>query len=125
MRKEERIYVQKPVDTIVEVTCDRCGKLLSNYGKFGYQSNPNLLKLGFKPVPYHEISTGHREWDGDSCYSVDELDACPECRDAIVKSIFDGSMIVDGSPIEVYPSTYVNIQSRTGYVKETEKENEP
>lgn len=125
MRKEERFYVHKPFDIIVEVTCDRCDKLLSNCGKFGYQPNCDLSKFGFKPVPYYEISTGHHEWDGDSCYSVDELDACPECRDAIVKSIFDGSMLVNGEPIEVYPSTYVNIQSCTGYVKETEKENEP
>ena len=69
--------VEKRIDTVIWLFCDKCGKLIKKeygkeYKKYEYSDYKDNAE-------YFKVTTGHHDWGNDSCESIDHRVYCREC----------------------------------------------
>lgn len=60
-----------------ELVCDRCKKVIETYIA---ADDTITLREHSDSQKYWKVTTGHYDWDNDSCYSIEKRDFCSfEC----------------------------------------------
>jgi len=69
--------VEKRIETVIRLFCDKCGKPL--HKEYGEEYKQYEWREYKESVEYFSVTTGHNDWGNDSCESIEHKTYCREC----------------------------------------------
>lgn len=107
---EKKKIIYRTVCELTGVKCDICGRIIKVPSE---QDRYNWMEDKYK---FYLVTTGHNDWENDSCESIRHYDICPEC---ITKFVSDYLTDKKG-----YKSAYIDIETNHLYYGDEVEDND-